>query len=279
MTNSDSIKIQIGWVLIEKYNWSGSEIIQGKRQYAPNELDDINRLRSGEPVDYVIGWKEFLGCHIDLSLKPLIPRPETEFLVSRVISELNKESPLQQGTLPNGSKIKILDLCCGAGCIGIALLKHLPNVSVDFVDIDENALEQTGINLRFLYRDPPAFDAGGSRIIKSDLFDNLKECKFNYILCNPPYVNTNDKYDSSLKFEPRTALFARNKGMYFINKILKGLNNHLLPNGALYLEFGHGQKDLIEKELKKLNISKYSFHKDQYKRWRWVVVDRQGLEP
>ncbi|MFH2109465.1 MAG: methyltransferase, partial [Patescibacteria group bacterium] len=143
---------EIRWLLKEKYHWTEVEILLNKRLMSPKEIRDLKRLEQGEPVAYVIGKTEFLGCTIDLSLKPLIPRPETEYWVNQVMKGKNRVLPESGST----RMVKALDLCCGSGCIGIALLKHLSNISVDFVDIDDNALKQTEINLKLnLIRDDP----------------------------------------------------------------------------------------------------------------------------
>jgi release factor glutamine methyltransferase len=81
----------------------------------PEFETDVKRLESGEPLAYVIGWQPFCGTKIFLDSHPLIPRPETEYLVNKIITELSDKQNL-----------KILDLCAGSGCIGVALLQALP---------------------------------------------------------------------------------------------------------------------------------------------------------
>ncbi|MBU4381339.1 peptide chain release factor N(5)-glutamine methyltransferase [Candidatus Parcubacteria bacterium] len=268
---------EIRWLLKEKYHWTEAEILLNQRLPLPEETFDIKRLEQGEPVAYVIGKTEFLGCVIDLSLRPLIPRPETEYWVNQAIKGKNRVLPDSGST----RMVKALDLCCGSGCIGIALLKHLSNVSVDFVDIDDNALKQTEINLKLnlIRGDPRSIRDNplqGLSLIKSDLFSSLKGRRYDCIFCNPPYVNPNGKFDKNLKFEPKEALFAKDNGMFFINKILRGFTKYLKPNGILYLEFGDDQKVLIERKLKLLERSKrrdFSFHKDQFGKWRYLKIE------
>ena len=103
------------WLLRDKY--------QG--MVAPAFLADVKKLEQGEPLDYVIGWREFLGCRIGLSERPLIPRVETEFWTELVIKKIGQQPA------------KVLDIFAGSGCVGLAVLKHCPRAEVIFVDNEE----------------------------------------------------------------------------------------------------------------------------------------------
>ncbi|MCX6712336.1 MAG: hypothetical protein NT041_01440, partial [Candidatus Vogelbacteria bacterium] len=107
----------------EKYKGKLSEEV-GSRVTSSNFARDLARLEAGEPLDYVIGWREFLGCKIDLSAKPLIPREETEFWVEKAIKNTD-----------DSRMYFVLDLFSGSGCIGLAVLKHIPNAKVTFGDL------------------------------------------------------------------------------------------------------------------------------------------------
>jgi len=101
---------------------------------------DIERVRAGEPVDYIIGYKNFLGCKINLQYKPLIPRDETEFWVKQAIENIKGKELI--------SDFKILDMFAGSGCCGIAVLKHIEGSHCDFIDLDDNCIKQIKFNLR-----------------------------------------------------------------------------------------------------------------------------------
>ncbi len=198
-----------------------------------------------EPIEYVRGFAEFLGCKIDLSKKPLIPRPETEFWVEKAIEDIKKSG---------NKKIKCLDIFSGSGCIGIAVLKHCPGLLCDFADIENRCV--------------------GAKIIKSDVFSNIKG-KYDFILANPPYVaikRKNEVQKSVLKYEPKLALMAGDDGMLYIRKFLKQARSHLDKGGKIYMEFSPEQKKDTEKLIKKYKYSNCEFYKDQYNRWRLVVV-------
>ncbi len=285
---------EITWLLREKYNFSEIEISdflfngsptspsQGGRStvHSPQLLLDLDRIFAKEPVDYIIGFKEFLGCKIDLSLKPLIPRPETEYWVQNCINELQSTVHRPLST--------ILDLCCGSGCIGIALLSKLSNIHITFADISENALEQTKVNLSRHVEYSETSISQETRneklekstfknyeIIQSDLFKNLKGKKFDYIFCNPPYVPPQE-IKGNLLHEPKLALDGKKDGLEIIYKILSEFQPYLKPNGKLFLEFGFGQKTKIESFLKTVHGKRFTgnvdFHKDQFNKYRLLVV-------
>src|SRR5258708_29407862 len=158
------------WLFRDKYRLPESkieEILQDLSLAPPGFRADVLRLKVGEPIQYVIGWVPFLGCEIDLSFKPLIPRPETEFWTGQVIEEIHKR------VVKGDQVLEILDLCCGSGCIGIAFLKHLPNVRVDFADIQEDAIRQTRLNL-----ENNKIDDSRWQIFHSDLFVKVSDSQY-----------------------------------------------------------------------------------------------------
>jgi len=253
--------------LFNRVNWIVEEKYHGKMTAAARK--DIARLKKGEPVDYIIGFVEFLGCKIDLSKKPLIPRVETEFWVEEVINEIGNPSTR---SARSGQNLRILDMFAGSGCIGIAALKHVPNAHVTFVDSEKNAIEQIKINTKINFKNRTNNER--LQFVLSDVFENVKG-KYNYIFANPPYIPTARKskvQKAVLKYEPHEALFGGGDGMVYIRKFLASAKNFLSSNGEIYMEFDPPQKLAIEKLIKRLGYKKYEFYKDQFGKWRYVMI-------
>jgi len=252
----------IYWLLKDKYNLSPTQISKLEKDESLFSYEmklDLERLETDEPINYIIGWQEFLGCKIDLRFRPLIPRVETEFWVKNVIDNIINKT--------TSSNIKILDLGCGSGCIGISLLKHLSNCHVTFADISDDAINQTELNLQINKLKPRRF-----KFIKSDLFESITG-KFDYIFCNPPYVDPNGLVPASLNFEPDVALFSNDNGLETAKRFLETTYNFLNPDGTIYMEFGYKQEDFLVDFLNKLNKYKLDFLFDQYNVKRTLKLD------
>jgi release factor glutamine methyltransferase len=243
---------RVNWLLQEKYD--GVLTKEAKQ--------DIQRLKAGEPLDYIIGHMEFLGCKIDLSKKPLIPRVETEYWVEEAIHQIsNTQFPT--------SGLKILDIFSGSGCIGISIMRQIKNAHVVFADSQDNCIKQIAINCKVNKIDKKRY-----AIAKSDIFSALTGT-YDYVFANPPYIPAARKHKvqaSVLKYEPKPALFGGDDGLWYIRKFLAQAKNFLNPNGKIYMEFDSIQKREIEKLLKKYSYSGWQFYKDQYGKWRWVEV-------
>lgn len=206
------------------------------------------------PEEYTKGYKYFLGIKIDLSLRPLIPRGETEYWVSSILKEIKKGA-------------KCLDLFSGSGCIGVSVLKNIEDSCVDFGEIEDKFIEQIKINLN-------GFNKNRYRIIKTDIFLNIKN-KYDYILANPPYVaeeRIKEVGEDVLEFEPHVALFSGKKGMNAIIELINKGFNYLNENGLLVIEHDESQKEAIEELILKNKYSRFEFCKDQFDQYRFVKI-------
>lgn len=234
---------EIQWLLQDKYNG-----IQ-----TPEFDRDIDRLQSGEPLAYIIGWQPFCNTKIFLDSRPLIPRPETEYLVSKIITELSDKQNL-----------KILDLCAGSGCIGIALLKALPTSTVDFTELNETHHATILKNIT-----ENGIDTNRAKIYDGDLFENITDT-YDIIVTNPPYIDPelSDRIgENVLKFEPELALFGGSKGMQIITKIAQNAPNFLKFEGILWIEHEPEQVDEIKQLLPQSEIIQDQFGVDRFTRF------------
>lgn len=227
-----------------------------------------------QPKEYKRGYLYFLECKIDLSLKPMISRKETAFWVKKAISDICKK----------GEKFAFLDVFSGSGCIGIAVLKNCSKWAKMgiFSDIDKRCAKQAKINLKLNRITPQKYC-----VIRSDIFKNIKGklapyravgagSGFDYIFANPPYIPLKNKHlvqKSVLDYEPHLALFGGEEGLFYIKRFLKDARKYLKKGGKIYLEFDHLRKKETEELLKQLKYKSFKFHKDQFKKWRWVCIE------
>ena len=184
----------------------------------------IARRADGEPLQYVLGEWSFMGLPFTVDRRALIPRPDTEILCEKALS-----------LLPEGGAV--LDLCCGSGCIGIALAKKGGAV-VTAADISEEALSLT--------RENAAKNGVSIRTVRSDLFERI-EGAFDMIVCNPPYLDREEmeQADASLRYEPALALYGGTDGLDFYRRIQKTYAAHLKAGGYLLLEIGYRQEQAV----------------------------------
>lgn len=199
----------------------------------PSKLEEgFKKLEKGIPVQYIVGNVDFFGFTFKVDNRVLIPRFETEELVSRTI-ELIKE---------NFEKPKILDIGTGSGAIAITLSKTL-NISVDASDTSSSALDVALENNKNL-------DANVN-FIKSDMLKNI-DSKYDVIISNPPYIAYNEEIMDIVKNnEPHIALYADDNGLFFYKEIIKNAKKNLNDKSLISFEIGSTQKDAIISYAKK----------------------------
>lgn len=216
---------EANWLLKEKYS----------DQESPEFLTDLKRLQDGEPLAYLIGHIPFLNTEVCLDTRPLIPRPETEFWVEKAIAEIKSAAEAVE------RPIKVLDLCAGSGCIGVAVLKAVPNTEVDFVELETKHHLTITKNLQH-----NNIKTDRTNILGGDLFTEVNGT-YDFILTNPPYIDPAlDRTSISVKeFEPAVALYGGEAGIAIIKKILESVSDYLEPTGVLYLEHEPEQSQII----------------------------------
>jgi release factor glutamine methyltransferase len=197
----------------------------------------VRRRAEGAPVAYLVGRREFYSLSFRVTPDVLIPRPETEFLVIRLLDLAGRQSPA-------GERWEIADVGAGSGIIAICAAKRLENSRVTAVDISPAALKVAQGNA--------AEHAVGERIefVESDLFSAVPaERRFDFIVSNPPYVARADPHLASgdLRFEPPAALSDGSvDGLDSIRAVVAGAPDHLEPGGWLMIEHGYDQKDAVQ---------------------------------
>jgi len=190
----------------------------------------LQKLDEKIPVAYIINRREFYGREFYVDESVLIPRNETEILVDTVLKRVKKENGL------------ILDLGTGSGCILLTLLKELQGFNGVGVDKSYKALNVAKKNAVIHGLDKNAVFICGDML---DL-DMLLKIRFDIIVCNPPYVSTDDEYEKSILFEPKGALFAPDKGLYFYKKLLSKLNKLCKRDAIVFYEIGNAHKKDLE---------------------------------
>lgn len=191
----------------------------------------LKRRLLGEPIAYILGYREFYGLKLKVSPDTLIPRADTETLVEAALNKLS--------SLPSTTPA-ILDLGTGSGAIALAIAKNCPQAYVTAVEASIGALNVAQQNAQNLHISNIAF-------IKSHWFEALENNKFDLIVSNPPYIEQNDTHltQGDLRFEPITALAAGADGLDDIRQIIGECLIYLKPQGWLMLEHGYNQAELV----------------------------------
>lgn len=202
---------------------------------------EIESLKNGEPLQYVIGNVNFYGSKFIINKNVLIPRFETEELVETTIKYIKENF---------NNDLKILDIGCGSGVIGLTLKKFFPKASIDLLDISNNALDVARENAKILNLDVS--------FIKSDVFEKVID-KYDVIISNPPYIRDNEEIEKIVKNnEPHIALYGGIDGLDIYRKILKDISNHVNNKYLIAFEIGNTQKEelikIIKKSLSNINI-------------------------
>ncbi len=191
----------------------------------------VRRRLDGVPLSHLTGVKEFWSIPFKVTPSVLVPRPETEVLVEKVLELSTRESE------------SILDVGTGSGNIAIALAKELPRAYIQAVDISERAL-------RVARRNAALHNAKHVQFHKSDLFSAFRGTgvRFDFIVSNPPYISSAewDGLPSEVRdFEPRRALLAGESGLEMIARLARRAGTFLRPGGYLIFEIGDGQRERV----------------------------------
>lgn len=219
----------------------------------------VQRRLAGEPVAYIIGEWEFYGLPLDISRDVLIPRSDTELLAQRGIQRAREA----------GEGVRVLDLCAGSGCVGLAIAAQVPQCRVVLGELSEGALRtckqnvrRNGLNAWVTCLSVDALEAPSSA-----LWD------FDVIVCNPPYIPSGDipGLDTSVRdYEPHMALDGGADGLDFYRAIAPRWKAALRLGGALLFEVGIGQAPDVEDILARSGYESIQTVQDTQGIWRVV---------
>jgi release factor glutamine methyltransferase len=240
--------------------------------------ESLKRRSKREPLQYIVGYVDFLGMKIKVGKGVLIPRPETELLVEEAIKTVKREAlgvmckPKTAEQISNSSLIThhsplfILDLCTGSGCLALALAKEFPDAKVYGTDISEVAIE---------YAEKNAEINGVKNVtfLKGSLFEPLGELftiyhsllTFDLIISNPPYIKKGDiktLQPEIQDWEPVEALDGGEDGLHYYRLIIPGSRNYLKDGGCIILELGISEADEVREVAEHAGFKDFSFRKD-----------------
>lgn len=232
--HSDHAKI----LLAELIHKNPLEILMYLNETVPKDIEQrykqaIDALKTGQPIQYVIGNVNFYGINFEINKDVLIPRFETEELVENTINYIKKYF-----TEP----VDIIDLGCGSGVIGLTIEKKVSTKTVDLIDISPKALEVAHKNCGNLN--------SKANLIESDMFSNITK-KYDVIISNPPYIKTTEEIEKIVKDnEPEIALYSGEDGLDCYRKILKDIDKHMKDKCLVAFEIGQTQADDIKEIIK-----------------------------
>ncbi len=251
---------------------SQESILAGRELYASEQVVQaaeaaLERLLAGEPLAYVLGQWEFYGLPLRVTPAVLIPRDDT-----CAVTELAIRRGLFLAQDP-----RILDLCCGSGCIGLAIASRVKDARVTLADLSKDALtvakENTSRNKL----------SGRVRCVQADALQPPSAFlgKFDMIVSNPPYVTGEEMKQlphSVRDYEPHMALDGGEDGLDFFRAIARNYAGALKPDGYLCLEFGMGQGDAVCRILEENGYAILDRTRDYNDRERAVLAQYGGKE-
>jgi release factor glutamine methyltransferase len=252
----------LGWSMLDLYVQSGERL---KDERVDAFWQRVERRASREPLQYILGSTEFMSLPFDVRPGVFVPRPDTEVLVERA-EALLRARPLHE-------PLRVLDLCCGSGIIGVSLACRIANLSVTSVDVSHEAADMT------------AHNAGRNgvadrvRVIEADAFAYLDGARdqFTAILCNPPYIESGQLAvlpREVREHEPVRALDGGPDGLDFYRRVIPALRPRLAADGFVMFEIGDTQGSAVSSLLRDAGFARIEVVRDLSGRDRVVIGAR-----
>lgn len=231
--------------------WDRARLLADGREPAPGEFAEryaalIARRSTREPVAYITGTREFWGLEFAVTRDVLIPRPETELIVSAVCAHRPGRDCIR----------RIVDVGTGSGCLAVALAREFPAAHVTAIDLSERALALAATNAaRHGVRNRVA-------LVRGDLLDAVGG-EADVIVSNPPYVPTGAELPPDVSgFEPTLALWAGADGLSVLSKLIPAARRRLGPAGVFVFEFGFGQEAAVKALVERSGWRRASIERD-----------------
>ena len=246
--NDQEISKEFIFYLKEHLNLKDASIYIDKDYLLSNDEQEgieefINHKKDGLPLDYILKKSFFYGNEFLVDQRVLIPRSETELLVDHI------------NTLNFPDNIKILDAGTGSGCIGISIAMHNPNIQVYGLDYSAKSLEVAKANKN-------CFELNNFSLIHSDWLSSIKDRSIDFIVSNPPYIDSQDIHLKDLIHEPASALVASDSGLGDFKVISQQASLKLRKGGVLIFEHGYQQASEVSKIMKKNGFNNIETFKD-----------------
>jgi release factor glutamine methyltransferase len=225
----------------------------------------LERRGKREPLQYIIGHVDFLGLEIRVGPGVLIPRPETEIMAQEIMKIVDRQGSADRRQEPRGfgrtavdEKMKVLDLCTGSGCLGLALARTFPAIDVCATDVSIKALGFAKDNARINKLRNITF-------LHGDLYEPVKDMKFDIIVSNPPYIRGEDiraLQPEIRSWEPLEALDGGEDGLRFYREIVSGAPKYLREGGSVVMELAKGAAGDVLKMADEAGLRCVSLAKD-----------------
>ncbi len=249
------------WIISHVTNMSQEDFIKNPREITEDEIaainDIVSRRNSGEPLQYILGETEFMGMKFKVNELILIPRQDTETLVETVVEKINDKKD---------KKVRVLDIGTGSGCIGISIAKLCKNADVTLLDYSDAILEVAKENAEL--------NGVNVNIERCDILEEIPEGKYDIIVSNPPYIETDtifslDNIVSS--YEPVEALDGGFDGLMFYQRIAELAEKIMNENSFIAFEIGYNQGESVSEILDEAEFSGVKVIKDPCDNDRVVI--------
>lgn len=237
--------------MLQSLGYSKIRILEGRGVLTQQQQEQLRQLASrrleGEPLQYLLGEWEFYGLTLKVGPGVLIPRPDTETLVEAGLSYLKGRTGC-----------RVLDLCAGTGCVGLAVEQNAKNISALY------ALEKEEAAFFYLKENLAAYESRIMPLHQDGLAPGPEADRLDLILCNPPYLTGEDmeSLQTEVRYEPPSALDGGEDGLDFYRRLTAVWKDRLVPGGLLAYEIGMGQQEDVSRILTREGLEQIHWKED-----------------